>query len=69
MLLRDILSWYDPQPGDAVALDVATYHTKLLPECKFVYKEDVQNNAEMYQLVLMITDSWSDDINDVPCPL
>ena len=68
MALPDTLSWFSPQPGPNIPLDIAIHHGCLSPERKEAFQQAFVSDPEMHALANMIITGWSDNIKAVPCP-
>ena len=69
MVIPDRLSWFSPQPGPDLPLDIAIRHAHIMPNCKEAFQQAFVNDPEMQALANLIITGWPEDIKEVPCPL
>ena len=69
MVIPDTLSWFSPQPGPDLPLDIAIHHAHIMPDCKEAFQQAFVNDPEMRALANLIITGWPEDIKEVPCPL
>ena len=69
MVIPDTLSWFSPQPGPDLPLDIAIHHAHIMPDCKEAFQQTFINDPEMRALTDLIITGWPKDIKEVPHPL
>ena len=69
MVIPDTLSWFSPQPGPDLPLDIAIHHARIMPDCKEAFQQAFVNDPEMGALANLIITGWPEDIKEVPRPL
>ena len=69
MVIPDTLSWFSPQPGPDLPLDIAIHHACIMPDCKEAVQQAFVNDPEMWALTDLIITGWAKDIKEVPHPL
>ena len=69
MVIPDTLSWFSPQPGLDLPLDITIHHGHIVPDCKEAFQQAFVNDPEMRALANLIITGWPKDIKGVPCPL
>ena len=69
MVIPDTLSWFSPQPGPDLALDIGIHHVHIMPDCKEAFQQAFVNGPEMQALADLIVTGWPEDIKEVPHPL
>ena len=69
MVIPDMLSWFSPQPGPALPLDIAIHHAHIMPNHKEAFQQAFVNSPEMCTLADLIITGWPEDIKEVPHPL
>ena len=68
MVIPDTLSWFSPQPGPDLPLDIAIHHTHIMPDCKEAFQQAFVNDPEMWSLADLIITGWPKDIKEIPHP-
>ena len=69
MVIPDTLSWFSPQPGPDLPLDMTIHHPCIMLDCKEAFQQVFVNNPEMRALTNLIFTGWPKDIKEVPHPL
>ena len=69
MVIPDTFSWFSPQPGLDLSLDIAIHHACITPDHKEAFQQAFVNDPEMQALVNLIVTGWPEDIKEVPHPL
>ena len=69
MVIPDTLSWFSPQPGPDLPLNITIHHTHIMPDCKQAFQQAFVNDPEMQALANLIVTGWPKDIKEVPHPL
>ena len=69
IVIPDTLSWFSPQPGPDLPLDIAIHHAHIMPDCKEAFQQAFINDPEMQALANLIVTGWPKDIKEVPHPL
>ena len=66
MLLADALSYYAPQNGPEVALDISIHHVHITPEKILEFQRSIQDDPLLNTLAETIVAGWPENVNDVP---
>ena len=69
MVIPDTLSWFSPQSGPDLPLDITIHHAHIMPNCKEAFEQAFISNPEMQALADLIISGWPKDIKEVPHPL
>ena len=69
MVIPDTLSWFSPQPGPDLPLDIAIHHAHIMPDHKEAFQQAFISNPEMRALAHLIVTGWPKGIKEVPHPL
>ena len=68
VVIPDTLSWFSPQPGPDLPLDIGIHHACIMPDCKEAFQQTFISDPEMWALANLIITGWPEDIEEVPCP-
>ena len=69
MVIPDTLSWFSPQPGPDLPLDITIHHACITPDQKEAFQQAFINDPEIQALANLILTGWPEDIKEVPHPL
>ena len=62
-------SWFSPQLGPDLPLDIAIHHAHIMPNHKEAFQQTFVHDQEMWALADLIITGWPKDIKEVPHPL
>ena len=69
MVIPDTISWFSPQSGPELPLNITIHHARIMPDSKEAFQQAFVNDPEMQALADLIITGWPEDIKEVPHPL